>query len=173
MFMLACSWGVHLRATPSWALLRADRTTSSRGSGHAPARCRRLHRLESATPGLEPDAARPVRCIPLGDGYVLHAPGGSPDDQLGSPRGRPGRQPGESAATPVLEIGTRYMSGWALPRNQRSSLLALDRLLCQRRGTRTGGLPCRTRRWRSYRPCGCRLTGSHATVGTDVDPPPG
>lgn len=171
--MLACSWGVHLRATPSWALLRADRTSSSRGSGHAPARCRSRHRLGSATPGAEPDAARPARCIPLGDGYVLHAPGGSPDHQPDSPRGRPGRQPGESAATPVLEIGTRYMFGWVLPRNQRSSLLALNWQLCRRRCTRIGGLSGRTPSRRCDRPWWRRLTGSDPTVRTDVDPPPG
>ena len=87
--MLACSLGVHLRATPSWTsstvLSEEESTASSRGSRHAPSRCRHSSREGPVGHAGAPDASPPRRRTPPGGGCVPRARADFAHDPLGSP----------------------------------------------------------------------------------------
>ncbi len=162
--MLACSLGVHLRATPSWTsstvLSEEESTASSRGSRHAPSRCR--HSSREGPVGHEggPVASPPRRRTPPGGGCVPHARADFAQDQPGSPPGRPHRPPAGPRRTGVLGFGTRCTAGWVLAANPprlfasggRSRIFSVP-------GRNPGRVPGRIR--------------SGATVGANVDPPSG
>ena len=154
--MLACSLGVHLRATPSWTsstvLSEEESTASSRGSRHAPSRCRQLSREGPVRHAEAPDASSPPRCTPPGGGCVPHARADFAHYPLGTRPGLRHRPPAGPTRTGVLGFGTRCTAGWVLAANP-------PRLFAP------GG-----RSWIFPNPGRIR---SGATVGANVDPPSG
>ena len=158
--MLACSLGVHLRATPSWTsstvLSEEESTASSRGSRHAPSRCRHSSREGPVGHAGAPVASPPRRRTPPGGGCVPHARADFAQDPHGSPPGRPHRPPAGLGRTGVLGFGTRCTAGWVLAANP-PRLFAPGG--CGRIFSIPGRIPARIR--------------SGTTVGANVDPPSG
>ena len=154
--MLACSLGVHLRATPSWTsstvLSEEESTASSRGSRHAPSRCRHSSREGPARHAGAPDASSPRRRTSPGGGCVPHARADFAPDPLDSPPGRPHRPPAEPRRTGVPCFDTRCTAGWVLAANP-------PRLFAPGGRSRIFPRPGRIR--------------SGATVGANIDPPAG
>jgi len=164
IFMLACSLGVHLRATPSWTsstvLSEEESTASSQGSRHAPSRCRHSSREGPVGHAGAPDVSSPRRRTPPGGGCVPRARADFAQDPRGSPPGRPHRPPAGPGRTGVLGFDTRCIAGWVLAANPprlfasggRSRIFSVP-------GRNPGRVPGRIR--------------SGATVGANVDPPSG
>ena len=158
--MLAHSWGVHLRATPSWssndadgtscaggagetgAANRAHATTSSRGCANSPVRYRPVWR-ESVAPGPVPDDASPPPHTRRGGGCGLHARPACGPHPRHTHRGPMGRRRCEPGPTSVPGLDIRCTSGWAPPRSRPPSLPAS--------GSGNAG----------------------PAIGTDIDPPAG